>query len=704
MQAFKTTDLVRFEVEADPTGLVNLIQNPNGELGGWGWVTPVVSGFLQGRKDAFGPYLEYRVQESEAQWFFAEDRPVSAGQYVALRWTTHGGNGGVRVRFDWLDASRALLSSTAQSSYFNAATNVAFGPHQAPASTAWVRVRVDYYANSSGGVPAFGSSYDFKEVTLAAASTAGELAGLGYIAPVSYTNVIGYAHEIRIPREQLNVGTLSAEILSATLDPSQSTLIRPGRRARLTSLVAGVWEPLISGKLLEADVTYELKDPKVPDEKRARIKVTVTDPAQTLANTSRPEGVAHISSLPQVLEGAGVPWNVNGSGDQVLAQEVTTYNEGANALDQIALTRDTELGYAWMSRTGVLNVWDRSSIPTTSVLLDEAAYSDLDLSFSTADCVNEVVVVVQSLGTDGTTVETTYGPYRDAASIAQWGTFRKTFTVTGLDSAGVDTYAADVLAAAATPRIRVNAITIPLDTVARVEAYALLDLYDAVQVVLTDRGIDDTLRVTGLEHTIGLNKWMLTLKFSDEAGVAQPTKQPPVQSGARPDVGVIELFAGPTSAIPETKLRCDGTSYPVADYPHLFAVIGYTFGGSGAFFNVPDLVDRFPIGAGTKALGTTGGAGSTVLTAANLPPHAHTINHGHSVPMQYSPDVPTTGSGVRIIRINGEGAGGSGGTSSPFSVPTFTGNSGNGNGLTNPPTAVDVLNPWLSIHYVIRAA
>lgn len=42
------------------------------------------------------------------------------------------------------------------------------------------------------------------------------------------------------------------------------------------------------------------------------------------------------------------------------------------------------------------------------------------------------------------------------------------------------------------------------------------------------------------------------------------------------------------SAVPPVGwLNCDGASYLVAAQPTLFAVIGYTFGGAGANFNVP---------------------------------------------------------------------------------------------------------------------
>ena len=40
-------------------------------------------------------------------------------------------------------------------------------------------------------------------------------------------------------------------------------------------------------------------------------------------------------------------------------------------------------------------------------------------------------------------------------------------------------------------------------------------------------------------------------------------------------------------------LLCDGTSYSVSDYPNLFNVIGYIFGGSGDNFNVPNYKGKF---------------------------------------------------------------------------------------------------------------
>jgi len=56
-------------------------------------------------------------------------------------------------------------------------------------------------------------------------------------------------------------------------------------------------------------------------------------------------------------------------------------------------------------------------------------------------------------------------------------------------------------------------------------------------------------------------------------------------------VGSIYTFAATT--IPEGFLFCDGKAYDKTAYPELFTVIGYTYGGKGAKFNVPDYRKMF---------------------------------------------------------------------------------------------------------------
>lgn len=101
--------------------------------------------------------------------------------------------------------------------------------------------------------------------------------------------------------------------------------------------------------------------------KSSRIYLTAVDPVQTLASARRPQGVGKVSDLPYVLEGAGVPWSINGNGNQVASATVVSTNDNATALDQIAITRDSELGYAWVDRNGVAQAW--SVLPDPDVEL-----------------------------------------------------------------------------------------------------------------------------------------------------------------------------------------------------------------------------------------------------------------------------------------------------------------------------------------------
>lgn len=100
-------------------------------------------------------------------------------------------------------------------------------------------------------------------------------------------------------------------------------------------------------------------------------------------------------------------------------------------------------------------------------------------------------------------------------------------------------------------------------------------------------------------------------------------------------VGFISMFAGATP--PNNWMICNGASLATASYATLFSAIGYTYGGSGANFNLPNLQARFALGAGGSggvALAATGGAASTVLSAAQLAAHSHPIvdiPHTHGV-------------------------------------------------------------------------
>ena len=90
-------------------------------------------------------------------------------------------------------------------------------------------------------------------------------------------------------------------------------------------------------------------------------------------------------------------------------------------------------------------------------------------------------------------------------------------------------------------------------------------------------------------------------------------------------------------------LRCEGRSLSKADFYFLWTVIGYSFGGSGDNFNLPDAQGRVAgfqgTGTDTNSLTSNLGFGSTIgeykhtLTIPEIPTHNHVLTdpqHRHT--------------------------------------------------------------------------
>lgn len=111
--------------------------------------------------------------------------------------------------------------------------------------------------------------------------------------------------------------------------------------------------------------------------------------------------------------------------------------------------------------------------------------------------------------------------------------------------------------------------------------------------------------------------------------------------------GQVSDFAG--ASVPFGYLLCDGTSYPQASYPALYAAIGSlwdTFNGASSpgagNFRVPDLRSLTTIGAGqgtgfsNRTLATLLGEENHVLIVGEMPSHTHVdAGHGHSINVNY---------------------------------------------------------------------
>jgi microcystin-dependent protein len=113
-------------------------------------------------------------------------------------------------------------------------------------------------------------------------------------------------------------------------------------------------------------------------------------------------------------------------------------------------------------------------------------------------------------------------------------------------------------------------------------------------------------------------------------GVTSPIQ---TQINTNTPTGMISIHSAATA--PTGWLLCDGTSYGSASYTTLFNVIGYTFGGSGANFSVPNLKGKVVVGIdGAQAQfdtrGETGGSMNHQHAASNSGNTA--IGHDHTIP------------------------------------------------------------------------
>ena len=89
-------------------------------------------------------------------------------------------------------------------------------------------------------------------------------------------------------------------------------------------------------------------------------------------------------------------------------------------------------------------------------------------------------------------------------------------------------------------------------------------------------------------------------------------------------VGTITMFGGSTA--PTKWVLCDGRAISRTNYAALFQIIGTRYGsGNGSTtFNVPDMRNRFPVGAGSSYnLNSKGGADNVTLSTSQIPAHTH---------------------------------------------------------------------------------
>lgn len=171
------------------------------------------------------------------------------------------------------------------------------------------------------------------------------------------------------------------------------------------------------------------------------------------------------------------------------------------------------------------------------------------------------------------------------------------------------------------------------------------------------------------------------------------------------------IITSGSSSTPEGYLLCNGQAVSRTTYADLFAAIGENFGaGDGATtFALPDLRDKFVLGAGNKPIGETGGEDEHTLTAGEIA-HIHVTGRWHDESGEQGNDpqlltkvLDTAQSGAaRELSIEG----------SSFQEPNISDATGPHIVTTDPiasdgaaeldPTPIAMLPPYVALYHYIR--
>ncbi len=170
-----------------------------------------------------------------------------------------------------------------------------------------------------------------------------------------------------------------------------------------------------------------------------------------------------------------------------------------------------------------------------------------------------------------------------------------------------------------------------------------------------------------------------------------------------------------SATAPNGWLLCDGTGVSRTTYADLFAIISTVYGSSdGASFKVPDLRGKAGVGMdtggtgplGTVTVGTTTGAATHAITAAEVPAHTHPITdpqHTHNVngvsnngaQVQFSANAFLGTNGATIYSTNASNA-----TNAIMNASAATGITVGAS--TGAGTAISIVQPSLIVNYVIK--
>lgn len=367
--------------------------------------------------------------------------------------------------------------------------------------------------------------------TLGAYKLGGPSEAEGYDPNTEWLDILGTTLSVNTKRgasrgdniqTEMEVGTLEARVYDGNLDPNSNPYIKMGVPIRLQVLRDGEWLTQFTGTISRVQVSYN-------DKKKATVTLYATDRVRDLANINRAGVVAgtFAERIDDLLTKHGIPFTVSG-GVSALADN----NFESTLVNHLSLAQNSELGSIFVDKANEVRAYGRGSLPTdTPVINFSDTRDDLDpiqvlylidgftVGYDDTIMFNDIFVKNVTRGVDEemnyTSVETTYGPYRNQTSIATWGSRQTEVTTNLTNETAIEEYAAVILDDYDAPELRVD--TIRWNATQNVEVVASLELYDLVNVEYSAEtvSIDKPYRVLAIEHEITPDAWLVTLGLLD---------------------------------------------------------------------------------------------------------------------------------------------------------------------------------------------
>lgn len=570
-QLFRTTDVLSLAIEDDWVGPPNLVPNPTGLFGGFGWlgVQAVDESTLRLTGDL--PDGPTTVHAETVPLPLPPGVPVEDVE-VRIGATILATDGNVSLEAVYYDAAGVDLGHSP------ASVGTGLGYRETGSSltglptAAWLALRISLDVPGGGGAGTV--AVDFTGA-IAVAGTFDDIIGAVLEVEPPYLELLHVATSVATERIPMDVATLNVSLvidpdaplrihdggpLLPVVDPDK---IRKGKQVRLRAIVSDE-APVddVTGLAFPTEFLYRgwvndistLYDVASKPRTIAKVTFAAVDVLTVLAGVTSPNGAELESLVALVLADAGVPYDVESATGPGPIESIppvpVAITPEATAVDQVVITRDTNMAYAWVTAAGVLRFRTAFTLgDVVAAVMNEDFYNGGGpvIGYELTDVVNSLTVRFRYIDT-GATVEQTLGPFEDLDSIRELGgRIPKEVTIQGvyedwlppdptvvadLEASNLGIYARSVLAANSTTSKRITAVTAAVASLEDLAAAGPVhrDLYELVTAISAKAGLDQDSRITRVAHSITPGKWLVTYGLVDVGRVARHQRTRPLRA------------------------------------------------------------------------------------------------------------------------------------------------------------------------------